>query len=186
MSSPHDGAVVSTDHADESLSMHDSVVASLASTIRTGATTIRPRPRIISPAELDEHNNNTTITTSSYWCVVDGFVVDATDFLHRHPGGLDKLLSANAAATGATGRPFGFSFSRGRNAHFPDTGKTFKEGVERYLRGEGDYGVAAAVAATKAGGAAAEEESEFLLPPADVVFKMYGKIVILGLLPPSG
>jgi hypothetical protein len=85
----------------------------------------------------------------------------------------------------ATGRPFGFSFSRGRNAHFPDTGKTFQEGVKRYLRGEGCDIVAAVTAAKTGGAAAAEGESEFLLPPADVVFKMYGKIVILGRLLPS-
>jgi hypothetical protein len=59
----------------------------------------------------------------------------------------------------ATGRPFGFSFSRGRNAHFPDTGKTFQEGVKRYLRGEGGDGVAA-VAAAKAGGAAVQKKNQ--------------------------
>ena len=68
---------------------------------------------------------------------VDGFVVDATAFVGSHPGGLKKLLSSDAAATGATGREFGFSFSRGRNAHFPDTGRRFAAGVKRYLAGGG-------------------------------------------------
>ena len=97
--------------------------------------------------------------------VIDGFVVDCSEFVDTHPGGLRKLLSADDPATGATGRPFGFSFSRGRNAHFPDTGKRFREGAERYLRGGGS------------------SDTPFL-PPTDVAFPPYGKIVILGRLKP--
>ena len=82
-----------------------------------------------------------------------GWVVDASEFLTNHPGGLRKLLSTDKAKTGATGKPFGFSFSRGRNAHFPDTGKRFREGVERYLKSK---------------------------KPTDVLFPPHGKIVILG------
>ena len=54
--------------------------------------------------------------------------MDASEFLTNHPGGLRKLLSTDKAKTGATGKPFGFSFSSGRNAHFPDTGKRFRDG----------------------------------------------------------
>ena len=88
-------------------------------------------------------------------------MVDATDFLESHPGGLKKLLSTDSPGAGGTGQPFGFSFSRGRNAHFPDTGKRFKKGVEAYLGG----------AASGSGG---------WLPPSDVVFPRYGRLVILG------
>ena len=79
--------------------------------------------------------------------------MDASEFLTNHPGGLRKLLSTDKAKTGATGKPFGFSFSRGRNAHFPDTGKRFREGVERYLK--------------------SKKSTEVLFPP-------HGKIIILG------
>ena len=91
----------------------------------------------------------------------DSFVVDATDFLESHPGGLKKLLSTDSPGAGASGQPYGFSFSRGRNAHFPDTGKRFMKGVERYL-----------------GGAASGSDS--WLPPSDVAFPRYGRLVILG------
>jgi hypothetical protein len=69
--------------------------------------------------------------------VVDGFVVDASLFRTKHPGGLRKLLQTNDAGAGATAGEFSFSFSRGKNAHFPDTGKRFRAGVEAFLRGEG-------------------------------------------------
>ena len=77
---------------------------------------------------------------------------------------LRKLLSADSAATGATGRPFGFSFSKGRNAHFPETGRRFSEGVKRYLGGGG----------------------EGQLPAAEVSFPPYGDLVILGKLTQKG
>ena len=66
--------------------------------------------------------------------VVDGFVVDATAFVDTHPGGLRKLMSTDDAGIGAGPDRFSFSFSRGRNAHFPDTGRRFADGVQRYLR----------------------------------------------------
>ena len=94
----------------------------------------------------------------SFWAVIDGFVVDATDFVDSHPGGLRKLLSTDSAASGATGKPFGFSFSRGKNAHFPATGQRFSEGAKRYLSGPTDG----------------------FLPPTDVTFEGHGKVVILG------
>ena len=110
-------AVVSSDHADESLNQSSSAADA---------------HRCIRPEEIEQHRSK-----DSFWCVVDGFVVDATAFVGSHPGGLKKLLSSDAAATGATGREFGFSFSRGPNAHFPDTGRRFAAGVKRYLAGGG-------------------------------------------------
>ena len=85
--------------------------------------------------------------------------MDATDFKNKHPGGIKKLLEADKAEIGATGKEFGFSFSQGRNAHFPTTGKKFKDGVERYLSG-GIPGITE-------------------LPSTEVFFESYGKIVIL-------
>ena len=138
-------AVVSADHADGSCCVEHL-------TVPTG----RPAaPRLIPPDEVKQHSGR----DSSFWAVIDGFVVDASEFVDAHPGGLRKLLSADNPATGATGRPFGFSFSRGQNAHFPDTGRRFREGVERYLRGGGDQPA---------------------LPPSEVAFPPYGKVVILG------
>ena len=128
-------ARVSSDHADESLCV-EHVPGTPAA------------PRLISPAEVQQHNGR----GSDFWAVVDSYVVDATEFLESHPGGLKKLLSTDVAATGATGKPFGFSFSRGRNAHFPETGKRFHDGVKRYLNGGS----------------------------AEVFFPGHGKIVILG------
>ena len=139
-------ARVSDDHASESMN-----VAHLA---RKASG-----PRAITPAEVEKHNGQ---GGTSFWAVIDGFVVDASEFVESHPGGLKKLLSADSAAAGATGQPFGFSFSRGRNAHFPDTGRRFSDGVKRYLGGVG-------------GGDAA------CLPPAEVAFPPHGKkVVILG------
>ena len=143
-------AVVSADHAQEHLCAENLTVK------RASAG-----PRLISPEEVKQHSGK----GESFWAVIDGFVVDCTEFVDTHPGGLRKLLSADDPATGATGRPFGFSFSRGRNAHFPDTGKRFREGAERYLCGGGS------------------SDTPFL-PPTDVAFPPYGKIVILGRLKP--
>ena len=111
-------AVVSSDHADESAN-----VQHLAK---------REKLRLISPAEVRQHSGR---DGCDFWAVIDGFVVDASEFVDTHPGGLKKLLSTDSSETGATGKPFGFSFSRGKNAHFPDTGKRFRAGVERYLSG---------------------------------------------------
>ena len=116
---PNPGSVISTDHADESLSVH-----------KLGLTDGR-----ISAEDVRKHNNE---NGSGFWAVVDGFVVDATDFLDIHPGGLKKILATDTPGAGATGSDFGFSFSRGRNAHFPNTGRTFKDGVTRFLKGNGE------------------------------------------------
>ena len=150
-------ARVSDDHAGESLNVaHLSHSASLVSSAMGKRP--RPGPRPILPAEIKEHNGR----SGSFWAVIDGFVVDASEFVDTHPGGLRKLLSADSAESGATGRPFGFSFSRGRNAHFPDTGKRFSEGAKRFLNG-----------------ARSANDGPFL-PPAEVKFPPHGKIIILG------
>lgn len=132
-------AVVSDDHAD---ARYD--VSGLQGQESGGQ-------RWISAEEVQSHNGK-----ESFWAVVDGFVVDATAFVDSHPGGLRKLLSTDKAGVGATGAPFSFSFSRGRNAHFPDTGKRFAAGAKRYLR-DGT---------------------------AEVDFPGHGKLVILGRLKP--
>lgn len=137
--------VVSADHADESM-----YVGRLAASTRTVG------PRLISLEEVKQHSGQ---KEGVFWAVIDSFVVDASEFVDMHPGGLRKLLSADSPEAGATGLPFGFSFSRGRNAHFPDTGERFRLGVERYLSGGGDKPV---------------------LPPAVVSFPPYGSVAILG------
>ena len=86
-------AVVSSDHADESMNM----AAALA------PSTQALHPRMITPAEVSEQQ---------HWCCIDGWVVDITAFLGKHPGGNRKLLSADKASVGATGSEFGFSFTR--------------------------------------------------------------------------
>ena len=142
-------ARVSSDHADASLSAEHLTSAAAKSSKA-------PQPRLISAEEVRQHNGK---SSSSFWAVIDGFVVDASAFVDTHPGGLKKLLSADEQSTGATGKPFGFSFSRGRNAHFPQTGMQFQEGVKRYLSGKSD-------------------DAE--LPPSGVTFSSYGTITILG------
>ena len=95
------------------------------------SATVPPRPRIISPEEIEQHNSANG--KKSFWAVIDGYVVDATAFLDTHPGGLKKLLSANSANIGATGHKFGFSFSKGRNAHFGHTARRFENGIQKFL-----------------------------------------------------
>mmetsp|Transcript_26058 Transcript_26058/g.60853 ORF Transcript_26058/g.60853 Transcript_26058/m.60853 type:complete len:148 (-) Transcript_26058:174-617(-) len=143
-------AVVSDDHSHESLCAQS--LAALPATQHHAA------PRLISPEEVKQHNGRGGV---DFWAVVDGYVVDASAFVDSHPGGLRKLLSTDSPGVGATGKPFGFSFSRGRNAHFPDTGKRFHDGVLRFLSG-------------------VPSDGEHFLPPIDVSFPSHGKIVILG------
>lgn len=119
---PNPGSVVSPDHADESL----------AADTMGGMEDAAVGPRVISADDIEANNSS---EGGSFWAVVDNFVVDATDFLDSHPGGLKKLLATDSAAAGATGNAFGFSFSKGKNAHFPGTGKIFKEGVKLFLAG---------------------------------------------------
>ncbi|KAK3268941.1 hypothetical protein CYMTET_22588 [Cymbomonas tetramitiformis] len=101
-------AVVSDDHACEKLCVEN--LAPSSAPMQTG-------PRPISADEVKQHSG----ADGPFWAVIDGFVVDATAFVKTHPGGLKKLLSTDTPQAGATGRDFGFSFSRGRNAHFPET-----------------------------------------------------------------
>jgi hypothetical protein len=66
------------------------------------------------------------------WTVIDGYVVDCTEFAKFHPGGLRKILATDEKQTGWTGEEFGFSLSRGKNAHFPQTRRVFQEGTRRF------------------------------------------------------
>ncbi|KAH8055813.1 hypothetical protein JL721_10126 [Aureococcus anophagefferens] len=110
-------AVVSDDHAQAHLCVEN-----------VGADGLR----LFSPAEIKRNDGR---DGRAFWAVVDGFVVDATAFVDSHPGGLRKLLSTDDANTGATGKAFGFSLSKGRNAHFPQTGQRFHDGVRAFLGG---------------------------------------------------
>ena len=143
---PNPGSKIASDHADERTCAEGMVVSKE-----------HQRPRPISADEVRQRNGD----NGDFWAVVDGFVVDATEFIDRHPGGLRKLLSANSASAGATGHSFGFSFSRGRNAHFPDTGQRFQNGVRKYLDGASSHG------------------DEFL-PSVKVPFQDFGSLTILG------
>jgi len=147
-------AVVSDDHADESLNMESPTILS----------SVKRQPRLITAAEVQEHNGRDLDGT--FWAVVDGWVVDATAFLKTHPGGLKKLLQIDDASIGASGKPFGFSFSKGRNAHFPETGRRFKEGVQRYLQGAQEDG--------------SKVSGDDFLHAVEVSFPDFGSIVILG------
>lgn len=75
---------------------------------------------------------NDGLNGRSLWTVIDGYVVDATDFAKYHPGGLRKILATDEKQTGWTGEEFGFSLTQGQNAHFPKTGRIFEEGVRRF------------------------------------------------------
>ena len=126
-------AVVSDDHADERFNVEAYQLSSSS----------QPTLRLFSPDEVEEHNNNSNSSNNSnnnsnnrsFWACIDGFVVDATDFVRKHPGGKKKLLATNDATTGDRGIPYDFSFSRGKNAHFPATAKIFKDGIQRFLNG---------------------------------------------------
>ena len=129
-------AVVSDDHADESYN-----VTNLTTGDDDDDADQAVSIRLFRSEEINEHNNNsnsgsTSDESSSFWAVIDGFVVDASDFINKHPGGRKKILSTNDVATGYTQtQPFEFSFSKGHNAHFPGTAKIFREGIEKYLNG---------------------------------------------------
>lgn len=112
-------AVVSSDHADARYAIHDA------------ASSLRPVRRF-SPEEISRHNAE---DPSAFWACVDGFVVDAGDYLRAHPGGKKKVLATNDPETGDDGRPFAFSFSKGRNAHFSGTARIFRDGVRKFLEG---------------------------------------------------
>eukprot|EP00469_Lotharella_globosa_P008706 CAMPEP_0167779910 /NCGR_PEP_ID=MMETSP0111_2-20121227/5067_1 /TAXON_ID=91324 /ORGANISM="Lotharella globosa, Strain CCCM811" /LENGTH=158 /DNA_ID=CAMNT_0007670369 /DNA_START=56 /DNA_END=529 /DNA_ORIENTATION=+ len=155
-------AVVSADHGSEDLH---------PSHIRIEKNSAARGPRLFSPKDIRELNQprdsekkkqkKSTTAPHALYGVIDGFVCDCSDFVHNaeaHPGGIKKLLAVNDARVGATGEDYGFSFTRGRNAHFPDTGQTFQDGVRAYLEGGGG--------STSGGGKSAE-----YLDPVEVVFK---------------
>ena len=152
-SDPNPGSVVSNDHADPTLA---------TDMLHQEGKQHPVGPRIITAEAL--HENNTQANGGTFWGVVDGFVVEAIDMVNSHPGGKKKLMSVDSAAAG-TGKPFTFSFSRGRNAHFSQTAKRFQAGVRQYLKGaaSGTY-----------------------LQPVRVEFPQYGSIVILGRLGGGG
>ena len=83
-------AVVSSDHADESLCAEG----------MTSVSSAAPAARLFTAEDIESNNKG----KEKFLAVVDGFVVDASKFLKTHPGGLRKLLSANNAGTGATGK----------------------------------------------------------------------------------
>lgn len=143
---PGAGAVVSDDHASPSL--------------HTAALLQSPSPSPVRLIPISEVKGNDGTNARPFHCVIDGMVVDATGFVNAHPGGLRKILSADDASVGATGKAFGFSFSTGRNAHFPGTGTTWSSGVSRYLKGSVD--------------------KDGTLQSHQVEFKEYGSITILG------
>eukprot|EP00468_Gymnochlora_sp_CCMP2014_P003191 CAMPEP_0167761834 /NCGR_PEP_ID=MMETSP0110_2-20121227/12403_1 /TAXON_ID=629695 /ORGANISM="Gymnochlora sp., Strain CCMP2014" /LENGTH=149 /DNA_ID=CAMNT_0007648583 /DNA_START=45 /DNA_END=490 /DNA_ORIENTATION=+ len=146
-------AVVSADHGSEDLNPSHISISS--------KQTYTPRP--FYPSDIHEHNKD---EKNSFLGIIDGYVCDCSNFVNdkkMHPGGIKKLLSTNEAKIGATGKDFGFSFTRGRNAHFPDTGKTFQEGVKAYLNGSHDG-------------------NKKYLAPQEVNFKPRGKVVIVGVL----
>merc|ERR1712216_177117 len=63
-------------------------------------------------------------TKNDLWGIVDGYVLDLTDFVKHHPGGVDnimKILHEN-----------NFSFSRGANAHFGATAAAFAEACKDF------------------------------------------------------
>lgn len=135
-------AVVSQDHADESYNVENYSPPEASS---SSSSSPKPAIRYFTPEEVERHNaehargddGGSSDVAASYWAVVDGFVVDAVDFLRggKHPGGRKKVLATNDADTGDVGRPYAFSFSRGRNAHFPETARAFRDGVARFLEG---------------------------------------------------
>ena len=124
-------------------------------------------PRLFTAEEIETHNE--TGEGASFWAVVDGFVCDASQFLTSHPGKLRKLLSANNKGAGATGAAYGFSFSRGRNSHFPGTSATFRDGVASFLSGS-----------PEADGAAGTSGAGSFLSQYAVDFAPHGKLVLLG------
>eukprot|EP00756_Hemistasia_phaeocysticola_P008301 Hpha_TRINITY_DN14576_c0_g1::TRINITY_DN14576_c0_g1_i1::g.46723::m.46723 len=99
---------------------------------------LKKRKRIFTPEEIEANNKQRGDSVKKhlpFLAVIDGYVVDATDFIDTHPGGVSKLLSVNSKAAGWTREKFGFSFSKGANSHFPQTAQTFREGVLRFEQG---------------------------------------------------
>jgi hypothetical protein len=141
----------------------------------TSSSSIQATPRRITAEEIQEHNQGQTTTmgvTQRFWAVIDGWVVDATEFLTTHPGGRRKLLSTNVASEGVTGQDFGFSLSRGKNAHSYETVRRFQNGVQQYLKGRISSGSSSIMHPGNC--------SENLLPPGTVNLPPHGTLQILG------
>ena len=83
-------AVVSDDHAHERFCAEGLSLPASAS------------PRVITGDEVRQHNGR---GGENFWAVVDGYVVDATDMVNSHPGGLKKLLTTDAPGVGAWAKP---------------------------------------------------------------------------------
>ena len=132
------------------------------STVNLNSVDTSLAPRMITADEMKEHNSD-----DSYWVVIEGWVVDATAFVAHHPGGYTKIHSANSAAAGATGKPYGFSFHEGYNSHNPPTMRRWDEGLKEYLEGT----------ANSQGGM---NDDNGCLPPYDLTFPDIGTIVIIG------
>jgi len=88
-------------------------------------------PLVFTPEQVRAKNGK---NGEKLWVVIDGYVVDATDFANFHPGGTSKILSADSKRTGYTGKEFGFSLSKGKNAHFPTTAKAFEDAAKSFDR----------------------------------------------------
>jgi hypothetical protein len=68
---------------------------------------------MVTHAQLSAHR-----TRESLWVVADGFVIDITEFVSQHPGGLAKILSATQNTS--------FSFK----SHFGSTYQAFTEACQ--------------------------------------------------------
>ena len=94
--------------------------------------------RIFTAEEIHARNGTKNPKKDKgFWTVIDGYVVDASGYGKDHPGKIKKLLAANSPKIGATGKWFGFSFSKGPNAHFSGTARFWKEECKRFLGGMG-------------------------------------------------
>lgn len=177
-------ARVSSDHASESLTaanLQEQQQAQPSST--SSCTQLQPRPRPYTAKQLKATNAAVSASDPEppFLAVIDGYVVEANEFLKKsvHPGGVRKILSANEAQTGTTGTmEFDFSFSSGRNAHFPRTAKTFRDGVKRYLQGDGKEKCNAESGSCT--DCESDKEEETFLPSCKVHFPGHGSIVIVG------
>lgn len=127
---------------------HDGLLLTSTSTTARNLSCKDPDGRLLlsryyTVEQIQQHNlahhscgkDGKSIT--SFWCCIDGFVVDATEYYQTrvHPGGQRKVLQTNDANIGSDNKPMSFSFSKGKNAHFPETARIFQESVKQFLKG---------------------------------------------------